>query len=397
MSDSIFNRRKFVIAAAATAGVLPSLSTVSGAVGRTTKRYKKKLVVLGTESDWVFQDNNHQSVVQVINLESFDHSQHVIPVPNAHSIVLAGKSIVCLPQHHNQFYVTNSLFDSGKVMNAPKGWELSGHGIYDLSEDRIVLTIRKKSRKTSNGGIALYDKDFKLISLIPLEGTDPHDVSIHPNLKKVAISYYGNSEYSDEFSSLADSKIEWRSLKNFNKISDVNFKQGSITHITLADNGDTFGVVRNSYPYTKDGFKLLEQKQLGQVVGLLDKIAGKILLPSYMVKWDGKRAIQILKPDQAIRGPQSIIHLENSDKVVSAWPFSQHVAVYDTGRDKWQIIRPELSGIAFPRGVADLGDGKTIAISDQFNGIALFNLKKNIRTAFLPISTFYNRHIYTIV
>lgn len=327
------------------------------------------------------QPASGSSQISEITLADWSVKQAWIPMPNAHSLVpTGGGEFFCIPLDGPEaVFVDRGLKERGRLVG-PADFLFSGHALLHPTGELLFVSLRKREahRFSDTGRIAVVDvRSRKVLQFFDSGGVRPHDLVWLDGGKILAISHYGDINYTAAgmtsknqrdprlvLMQAADGKIV-RSI--------VSPASGSLTHIA-ADGKDLIcGVPLNYFGFDELGKRATEQALDAPSfeISVAEELEGRIAAPMPILLFElgSGKVTAVLKDLGKQRRAQSVAYHRGSEQFLITYPFSDVLAC--VRGDHVTYVSGFDLGLSFVRGVCALGDSEFIAVSGQFRGVAI--------------------------
>ena len=355
--------------------------------------------------------DKEQSVITMVDLRSGDSKDAVIPVRNAHKVLVMPEHdrMVTPPQNFANTSVTDMDGKLIKNIKAPKeGYLFSGHGEMHPNGKSIMMTYYKEGT-ISDGSLAVYDaKDFSLLSTHSLDAIGPHDMALLPDGKTLAVASYGEPKLAtmDDYSGRAELILV--SLDDYTIQERLPCGEGIFGHLVAGDDNKVYGLIERYSPNEPDDktSKAAIEKNVADLnkdphfqLSQMDMREGGIAMPTPLVSFDlqAKKLQSYTAPDASTRRPLSLDYSSQTKKLLATYVHSNHLAVIDSD-GKCAAFNSQDYFIENPSGVSAIPDSPYVVLSGTMVGVSLIDARDMKLVEHYPIHLYRTSHstVYTV-
>ncbi|MBI1362733.1 MAG: DUF1513 domain-containing protein [Proteobacteria bacterium] len=189
-------------------------------------------------------------VIRTLDLETGATKYAILPVHRGHVAIHAGNGNILVVGHHGN---RNAFLDQNlnilKVLDAPKGYLFSGHGLYDPKRNYNIVPLRHEDPQSikDTGLLQVYDAStLELVKTVSSGGLHPHEPKFIPGTDEIACTHYGEL-YTKSRPFIADVVEPKLSILDAETLAVkreyVQKDYAMLTHMDVDDEGNAYCVL----------------------------------------------------------------------------------------------------------------------------------------------------------
>ncbi len=349
------------------------------------------------------------SVATKLVLKTGEIIQTPVPIFSAHKMldVKEHEKVFLLSQKGEKSAVLSPDLKTLSLLETPKGYEFSGHGVVLPDGEHAAISIRSQNidKDKKRGKLGIYNlRTFKLEETYETGGYVPHDMVINNEKTHLVVTHKGqdfnygakdkDSEQgaydtmSTEEEELYKGKVTLIRLSDFSLDHHI-YAPGKATplHMDITDNNKVYTVSNSFFEGKNPPWPLNDLQKAGKL---------KIYNPHAIVEYDlsNGQTREIISDIHKQRRSQSVSFNKQTNKISAVFVHTDTLVTID-GEGNTKNFDTKKFKISSPIGLEEIPGTSLIAIGGMSDNISLVDLDTMELVQFFKMPLYRSSHITT--